>query len=68
MRKTLFIFALLSVGLLLGACRDDKKTATINMEIFDSLYRPNEFTVPAGAEVTVTADQLWHCSAQFHHL
>jgi hypothetical protein len=52
MRKSLLLLVLLSLGLLLGVCQEEKKTATIHMEMFDAQYRPNEFTVPAGAEVT----------------
>jgi plastocyanin len=56
MRKNLLVLALVGIALMLTACSsNEKKTATINLEIFDSLYRPNEFTVPAGAEVTITA-------------
>ena len=57
MRKSLLILVLLSLGLLLGACRAEKKTATIDVKILDleTQFRPNEFTVPAGEEVTFTA-------------
>lgn len=42
--------------MILTACgRKEKQTATINVEMLDVQFRPTEFTVPAGAEVTITA-------------
>lgn len=56
MRKILFILGLFGFSLILTACGSDvKNTATIQVELLDVLFRPKEFTVPAGAEVTVTA-------------
>lgn len=55
MRKILFILGLLGFSLILTACGESKRTAEFKVELLDVLFRPNEFTVPAGAEVTVTA-------------
>ncbi len=53
--KLLALVALLCLSLILTACGASKKTATINVELLDVQFRPDEFTVPAGAEVTFTA-------------
>ena len=56
MRKNLLMLVLVGVALILTACgSNEKKTATINVEMLDVKFRPNEFTLPAGAEVTFTA-------------
>ena len=56
MKKNLFVLVLFGISLILTACgSQEKKTATIHVEMLDVQFRPNEFTVPAGAEVTVTA-------------
>lgn len=56
MRKNLLMTILVAVSLILTSCSsNEKKTATINVEMLDIQFRPNEFTVPAGAEVTIIA-------------
>jgi plastocyanin len=56
MKKNLLVLVLFSLSLILTACgKDEKRTATINVEFLDVQFRPTEFTVPAGAEVTITA-------------
>lgn len=56
MKKNLVVLVvLLGLSLFLTACGGRPKTATINVEMLDTQFRPDEFTVPAGAEVTFTA-------------
>ena len=55
MKKQLWqIIVLLSLVVPLSACGGGNK-AKINVVIKDEGYQPNQFTVPAGAEVTLTA-------------
>jgi uncharacterized cupredoxin-like copper-binding protein len=55
MKKQLsLIVILLSLILILSACGGGNK-AKINVEMTDTGYVPAEFTVPAGAEVTLVA-------------
>ncbi|MGE5073839.1 MAG: cupredoxin domain-containing protein [Anaerolineae bacterium] len=55
MKKKLLALALLGLVLVLTACNTGPKTAEIYVEMLDVQFRPNEFTVPAGAQVTITA-------------
>jgi plastocyanin len=57
MPKNLLVLVLVGIALILTACSNEEKTATIQVKIFDleTQFRPNEFTVPAGVEVTFTA-------------
>jgi uncharacterized cupredoxin-like copper-binding protein len=55
MKKQLFLIViLLSLMLTLSACGGGNK-AKINVEMTDTGYAPAQFTVPAGAEVTLVA-------------
>ena len=55
MKKALFrMVILLSLMLTLSACGGGNK-AKINVELTDTGYVPAQFTVPAGAEVTLVA-------------
>ena len=55
MKKQQFLIViLLSLMLTLSACGGGNK-AKINVEVTDSGYVPAQFTVPAGAEVTLVA-------------
>ncbi len=55
MKKQLFLFVVvLSLVLTLSACGGGNK-AKINVELTDTGYTPGDFTVPAGAEVTLVA-------------
>jgi uncharacterized cupredoxin-like copper-binding protein len=53
-KQLLLIITLLSLMLTLSACGGGNK-AKINVEVTDSGYVPAQFTVPAGAEVTLVA-------------
>ena len=56
MKKNVLVLILFSVSLFLTACgTKEKRTATIDVQLLDVQFRPNEFTVPASAEVTITA-------------
>jgi plastocyanin len=56
MSKNPLVLVLVGVSLILTSCSsNEKKTATINVEMLDIQFRPNEFTVPAGADVSITA-------------
>jgi uncharacterized cupredoxin-like copper-binding protein len=49
------IIVVLSLVLALSACGGGGNKAKINVVITDEGYQPNQFTVPAGAQVTLTA-------------
>ena len=54
MKKQLFLVVLLlSMVVTLSACGGGKPKITV--ELTDTGYQPNQFTVPAGAQVTLTA-------------
>jgi uncharacterized cupredoxin-like copper-binding protein len=57
-KKLLFIFLLPS--LILSACGSGKASAKINVEMTDFAFTPNQFTIPAGEEITlnITHDGL----------
>ncbi len=56
MKRNLLVVMLFTLSLILPACGSkEKRTATIDVQLLDVQFRPNEFTVPAGAEVTITA-------------
>ena len=55
MKKNLFTLLLGSI-LILSACGGGKgPTTTINVTMTDFVFTPNEFTVPAGKEITINA-------------
>lgn len=54
MKKILFLIVLLS-ALVLSACGGQKPSMTIDVVFTDFAFQPNEFTIPAGSEITVNA-------------
>jgi uncharacterized cupredoxin-like copper-binding protein len=54
MRKTLIIIALVA-GLMLTACGGNSKSASTSLDVTltDFQFSPNQFTVPAGQEITL---------------
>ena len=57
MKKYLAILVLLSLSFALTACGGggNAPTTTVNVTMTDFQFTPNEFTVPAGQEITVNA-------------
>jgi len=53
MNKKLFVMLLLILGLVLSACGNSGPSSKINFTMTDFAFNPNEFTVPAGEEVTL---------------
>lgn len=54
MKKLLFVLVV-SITLVLAACGAQKPTTTIDVVFTDFAFQPKEFTIPAGAEITVNA-------------
>jgi uncharacterized cupredoxin-like copper-binding protein len=54
MRKILFVLVVLSV-FVLSSCGGSKPVTTIDVVFTDFTFQPNEFVIPAGAEITVNA-------------
>ena len=52
MKKTLFLAAVL-LSLVLTSCGGAGPTTTLNVSMIDFQFTPNEFTVPAGQEITL---------------
>jgi uncharacterized cupredoxin-like copper-binding protein len=53
MNKKLFILPILAVVLMLSACGKDGPSSQISFTMTDFAFNPNEFTVPAGEEITL---------------
>lgn len=51
MKRLLFLAVLLT--LLLASCGEAGPTTTINVTMTDFQFTPNQFTVPAGQEITI---------------
>ena len=51
MKRLLFLVVLLT--LLLASCGEAGPTTTINVTMTDFQFTPNQFTVPAGQEITI---------------
>ncbi len=54
MKKTLLLLTLL-LGLTLSACGKKSASTAINVTMTDFQFTPNEYTIPAGKEITFTA-------------
>lgn len=52
MKKTLLLAAVL-LSLVLASCSGTGPTTTLNVSMIDFQFTPNEFTVPAGQEITL---------------
>jgi uncharacterized cupredoxin-like copper-binding protein len=53
MNKKLFIFLMLMLALALTACGKSGPSTKISFTMTDFAFNPNEFTVPAGEEITL---------------
>jgi len=54
MKKTLLLLVLF-LSLVLTSCGGAKPTTTINVTLTDFQFTPNQFTIPAGEEITLNA-------------
>jgi len=52
MKKTIYLLLIL-LALALTACQSGGPSTKINVEMTDFAFTPNQFTVPAGEEITV---------------
>jgi uncharacterized cupredoxin-like copper-binding protein len=59
------IAVLLSLVLILSACGGGGNKATINVTLVDYAFQPNQFTVPAGANVTLNAKNTGSTEHEF---
>jgi len=50
--KRILIIAVVLLSLILTSCGTSGPTTTINVTMTDFQYQPNQFTVPAGQEIT----------------
>lgn len=54
MKRTLIVTAVL-LSLMLTSCGSSGPTTTINVTMTDFQFQPNQFTVPAGQEITLNS-------------
>jgi uncharacterized cupredoxin-like copper-binding protein len=54
--KKKFLFALLLTALLLSACGAGKPSTDLNVEMTDFAFTPNQYTVPAGGQITLNVN------------
>ncbi len=54
MKKKL-LFVLILAAIVLSACGQNRTSNTINVEITDFAFTPNQFSIPAGEQITLHA-------------
>ncbi|HEX9838514.1 MAG TPA: cupredoxin domain-containing protein [Anaerolineales bacterium] len=53
MKRIIIVFMAVLLGLVLTSCGGGGPTTTINVTMTDFQFTPNQFTVPAGQEITL---------------